>query len=1016
MSKELMSFVEKQAEKAENLSFCRGMKLLHVREQIEEILSHIGKMGLFEEYTIHDIRHIDEMLNIVEWIIPEKTKQRMTHAEWLMITLAVYFHDLGMVVTKEEYEKRNNSDFKQFKQSISESKKDTEYIEYVQNHDDVFLYQEYVRKNHAKRIRQWLEGKTNTGSEGEKAIVDIIKDILSNVDKLFILDLALICESHHKDDIGDFSKYSVRNAYGNDKDEKVNVNYIAIILRIADLLQITKDRTPSITRRLINVSNPTSVIEWEKQQAVRAICPQLKRDENSNINDEIEKDTIEVVAYFEGAETAEAYFGLSSYLQYTRTELKKCHEITEKARKQEGTEEYLFPWSEIDESKITVIGFETKKLQFTIAQENILNMLVGHTLYNDSSVVVRELVQNALDAVRLQNEIEKKNNGNNSELGRIQVDWNEQKRELCFWDNGTGMTIFDVENYLLKVGASKYRENEIKKEYPNFTSISHFGIGILTCFMIANDIDILTNSESEREVNCINLRKVTGSYLLSKREKSDVDERIRCHGTMVKLYVRPDVDMSNLEYDLKKWIVLPEKPVYLTFGEKNETRIGCDNLKDILKGFMAEHGMVVDGEKYDVYEVENGNVSIAYAVKYMKYLSDWVLLEIDRRWVQKKTLLPIGTCIEGIRVEFTTPGYKNRSILAVANIKNSDFQTNVARSALELESNSVVLSDIYDAYTQYIQNQMEQLEQIGYSTAWAVYESRYLMNPILPNEISNDRVEPVDENILINSLSKLKCIVLESAGKRSVVSAEDVYNMDEINVYDSKMMQAAENLLKEIRSEASLNDIVSVVCNQNNFLNEQDNIFCNYNPYNVVHQYAMSNKEVSSIAVDHEQRRIKLTYSKNTDRLWSGFEIRYSGSMKNIYIPTGDFEIEGLKDEVGVKTHGAIYINSGTELCEYAIKMIDIFRKEETEENKILLEIFLSCVFDARVLEQKISADRDNTSVMRQLMERRHLRVSEEMLDKMWTKVNMEEFSRIVLTKNFSLYSIDNWSRKVEDE
>ena len=39
-----------------------------------------------------------------------------------------------------------------------------------------------------------------------------------------------------------------------------------------------------------------------------------------------EKDTIEITAYFEGAETAEAYFGLSSYLQYTRKELQKCNE------------------------------------------------------------------------------------------------------------------------------------------------------------------------------------------------------------------------------------------------------------------------------------------------------------------------------------------------------------------------------------------------------------------------------------------------------------------------------------------------------------------------------------------------------------------------------------------------------------------------------------------------------------------------------------------------------------------
>ena len=89
------------------------------------------------------------------------------------------------------------------------------------------------------------------------------------------------------------------------------------------------------------------------------------------------------------------------------------------------------------------------------------------------------------------------------------------------------MTISDVENYLLKVGASKYRDDAVKKEFLNFSSISHFGIGILTCFMIANDIDIITNSDDQEDVNCINLRKVNGSYLLSKISKSKVDTRIK---------------------------------------------------------------------------------------------------------------------------------------------------------------------------------------------------------------------------------------------------------------------------------------------------------------------------------------------------------------------------------------------------------------------------------------------------------------------------------------------------------
>ena len=100
------------------------------------------------------------------------------------------------------------------------------------------------------------------------------------------------------------------------------------------------------------------------------------------------------------------------------------------------------------------------------------------------------------------------------EEGKVLVEWDSQKRVLTFWDNGTGMSIQDVENYLLKVGASKYKDEAVKKEFPDFTSISHFGIGILTCFMVAIDIDIFTNSIVQKEANCINLRNVNGSYLL----------------------------------------------------------------------------------------------------------------------------------------------------------------------------------------------------------------------------------------------------------------------------------------------------------------------------------------------------------------------------------------------------------------------------------------------------------------------------------------------------------------------
>lgn len=1009
MNEKFENYVEIEAEKAENLSFCRGLKLLHVRDQVEEILSQIGKCGIFEEYTIHNIHHIDEMLRIIEWLIPDCTKRKMTSAEWLMLTLSVYFHDLGMVVTKEEYEKRNSSSFNGYKEQVLKEMDNTEYIEYVKKQDDHFLYQEFVRENHAKRISQWISGNFDIDLGEVSTIKGIVKDILQNLDDMFKIDLAMICESHHKDDIDDFIKYRVNNVYGNDSQERVNLNYIAIILRIADLLHITKDRTPSLTRRMINVSNPFSVVEWEKQKAVRAVQPKAKRDEEENINEELEKDTIEITAYFQGAETAEAYFGLSSYLQYTRKELQRCNEIVEKSQKKEGAIEYKFPWRDIDESRITVIGFETKKLQFTIAQENILQLLVGHTLYNDSSVVVRELVQNAIDAVKLQNQYELRR-GDNVTKGKIQIDWDEAKRELCFWDNGTGMTIFDVENFLLKVGASKYRDDTIKKQFPDFSSISHFGIGILTCFMVANDVDIVTNSEEQNDVNCISLRKVNGSYLLRRINKSEVDKRIRSHGTMVKLYVRNDVEMSTLEADLRKWIVLPEIPVYLSISGSKEVRIGYSSPKEVIERYLNETGRNVDGEKFDVYEETQGNVTVAYAVRHLKYLSDWCLLEVDSRRTQKKIQLPIGTCVEGIRVEFTTPGYKSSTILAIANIKDSKYQTNVARSALELDANSEILSEIYDIYRRYIQEQMDKLEQLDYSKSWAISEGRYLMRPLVSDEYNNYRIEPTDESVLTQTLAKIRNIALENEGKRSILSAEDIYNLPEINIFESKMTEAAEYLLKEIKSDATLNDLIGVVCSEDNFLRNVNNVFCNYDMYNILHQYALSNKEISAVVVSHKQRRIKITYSSIVDQ-WYIFDLKNSRMVRKLYIPKKEFSIEGLIDEIGVKTYGSVIIKSGTPLCEYVIKMIKTFLNDDTEEKRIMLEIFFGSIFESNILENVYAKEVSRENVVKNFFDARGIRVSDELMNKIWLKVDKEEFTKIILTQNYAFYSIDNWTR-----
>mgnify|MGYP000575630431 CR=1 FL=1 len=134
------------------------------------------------------------------------------------------------------------------------------------------------------------------------------------------------------------------------------------------------------------------------------------------------------------------------------------------------------------------------------------------------------------------------------------------------------------------------------------------------------------------------------------------------------------------------------------------------------------------------------------------------------------------------------------------------------------------------------------------------------------------------------------------------------------------------------------------------------------------------------------------------------------------HVDSGETPIKGIQreteEEIGVKNFGGIYIQSNTELCEYLIKVIGAFQSEDTEENKILLEVFLSYVFDNKVLEVAYKQDVNTSNMFKQLLEERFVRVSNELIEKMWAKIDTQEFVNKILTKNYTLYSIDNWSRK----
>lgn len=1026
MIDKLTSVIELNAEKAEGLRTFSGVKLLHIKKQVEALLSHIGDNGIFSEYTKHDISHIDEMLKLAEWVIPEQTQKIMTTSEWMMLVLSIYFHDMGMVVTKTEYDNRNKSNFAEYKRKVYEEPTAQDYKKKIEKLEepDKFLYQEYVRKNHAKRIRMWISGEVDNSLGLTEEITKEIQELMKNIDSLFIQDLAMICESHHLDNLDDYSIYDTNKCYESSEDGKVNLQYIAVILRTVDLLHITMDRTPAIEFRVFCPTDPISIIEWQKQKAIRVIKPLEMRDKEGNVDKSIQSDTISVTAYFEEANQAEAFFALMDYLRYARLQLKSSYELIQASAKKQGTSSYLFPWKEIDDKGIKTKNFGNYLLRFELDQNNILQMLVGHTLYNDSSVVLRELVQNGLDAIKLQNSIERSKKKKITD-GKIIVSYDEESNILSFSDNGTGMTVFDIENYLLRVGSSKYSSTTFQKEHPDFVSISRFGIGILTCFLVADDIEIITCSSENGEANTIFFRNVDGKYLLKTMQKKDLPKHISEHGTEIKLHLRKEDSVNRLEYNLRKWIMFPCCDVFLTINKSEPIKIGYSSPKAALEEYIKNSSLF--SENIKVKQVEQNGIILAYALRYREYFQEYSLVGYNRITYnissdEENLPIPIGVCFEGIRVADNTPGYRGETFLAIMNSSNNKlYKTNVARSSVEdNEGKNELLKTIYSIYKKNVEEQIKIFKEKGRSLSWISSEIKYLLNQLVNIRNTGFDTNVVEDRKTLDSVfSKIDGILYEKNDRRQLVSADFVQTLDCVSMTESNMINAAEHLLKETKSDMSLSVLLNAITKTNNF--ESKDLICDFQQSYLLHTLALQGKTVLAININRDEKRIDISLEKGEEK-WHKVPLITNdsyGQYDIVYIPTTDeCNISGLdSEELGVRIRLGVFLSSENEMTKFIIDKSKLFDVENSEIEKIAFRIFVSLIINRQVIFMQKDKGMDvfeknfHDRVERGILER----ISEDIKKVLWIKISREELLSSIYSQKLLIYDLNDWSRREWD-
>lgn len=506
----------------------------------------------FKTYTLHDETHfcnvMTQMLNLIGDL-----RENLSLSECALLIMSACCHDIGMSISDEEKEYlRGWPDCMQ----VYLSRHPADYnIAHQSGEITDTIIQHYVRSEHHRRVRTQLMNVSWPEALGSAISVN---------------ELIAVCESHGEDvqTILKLGKYS----------SELDLLFCSVLLRLGDILDFDATRAPDSLYGYINLArldgmeNELSRLEWEKHKASRGFS--FVKGEHPELLYRAECTNIQVEQ------------AISSYLEWTDQELSN-------SRKMVSYMEARWKSLEIPakvERQITAKGYLSGDYRFTLDQKGVLDLLIGRNLYSDPAVFVRELLQNAIDAVRTRKQLDKNLSRNWKPQINIRT-WVDT--EGCYWfrieDNGIGMTEEMIRESFLKIGRSYYRSDQFQADRirseadEGYQPISRFGIGILSCFMSDSQntcVEVTTKHFMENGTYYpayrLSIKGVSGYYYLANEEEHrsiapdmpDAGDRkqkfISCPGTVIAVRTNPYQGNNARSFKdiIDQYVVYPEIPVH----------------------------------------------------------------------------------------------------------------------------------------------------------------------------------------------------------------------------------------------------------------------------------------------------------------------------------------------------------------------------------------------------------------------------------------------------------------------
>ncbi len=495
----------------------------------------------FAFLTVHDITHIDSLWEMADLVTPENDV--LSPIEAFVLGGAFLIHDLGMGIAAypsgwDELSRRTQ--FKDTVAALLAAKLGRQPSRPELDSPGDSILQEakftFIRELHAARAAElaFISWTDQTSGRSYHLLEDAeLRHSLGPT-------IGRLAHSHWwpVDNLRDSFKRPLGSPAGFPEEWQVDTLKLACILRVADAAHVDARRAPSILKAFRNPGT-NSIDHWTFQEHIHS----PSRDQD-------------YLVYTSGrpfpADEASSWWLCFDSLRMIDRELSAVDSLLVDLKHERlairGVAGVDSP-SRLAEF-IPTLGWTPIDAQVRVSDvAGLVRKLGGEELYGkDSTVPLRELIQNSADAIRARRVLEQRSDG----WGDITVrrgkdgtgDWIEVE------DTGVGMSEYVVTGPFLDFGSSLWSSLGVVREFPSllsrgFQSTGKYGIGFFSTFMWGDRVTVTTRrfDESQRNTRVLEFRAGLSARPLLRQ--AIPREILKDGGTRVRVWLRQGTKLGK---------------------------------------------------------------------------------------------------------------------------------------------------------------------------------------------------------------------------------------------------------------------------------------------------------------------------------------------------------------------------------------------------------------------------------------------------------------------------------------